>query len=650
MPKTVRAAAPIALPIETCWSLLRDLTRATNYVPGLTQTVLTTEKKEGVGASRIVTHKQFGDMNETVTEWVPGRGFTVRLHKGDKPAAPFKEAAFRYALEPARSGDESTCEIHTSLTYALPFGPLGRLLDALVLGPHLPHQRAGYCGVFGGALPDGRTRAARCREGIAGQRIALVRAQPSGSEETDTRHARKTTPWTRIRFGPRSTSNAGSTPRAFGVSRLGSSTSTAFSAASTSTVKNSNPPSPRASDSVMWCLAGMPTTNSTIASRSSGWHTGYRDAPVRLDLSTLRTIPFEDDTLLLLGSFAGEYEAVCPRAVLAKTIERAAEMGFAVQGAFEYEFFLFDETPHSIREKGYRDLRPVTPGMFGYSVLRNSVHAEFYHDLMESMEAFDCELEGVHTETGPGVVEAAIRYTEGLAAADRAALFKTFTKVFAQRADLMATFMAKWSNAYPGQSGHLHLSLTQASDGASAFYDPSGPDAMSETMRQFVAGQVRYMPELLSMVCSTVNSYRRLVPGMWAPTASNWGVENRTCAIRVIPGSASSQRSEYRVAPADANPYLAQAAALASGLRGIEEGLALPQPIRGNAYEAPEAQARPLPSTLREAADQLAASEMARAAFGDPFVDHFVATRRWEDDQFRKQVTDYDLARYFEII
>jgi len=382
----------------------------------------------------------------------------------------------------------------------------------------------------------------------------------------------------------------------------------------------------------------------------SGWHTGYRDAPVRLDLSTLRRIPFEEDTLLLIGGFAGDYAPACPRTLLATVLERAASMGFAVDAAFEYEFFLFDETPQSVRDKGYRDLTPVTPGMFGYSVLRSSVHADFYHDLLESMEAFDCEIEGLHTETGPGVLEAAIRYVRGVDAADRAALFKTFCKVFAQQAGLMATFMAKWSNDYPGQSGHLHLSLASVGSGRNAFHDASDPDGMSETMKQFVAGQVQYLPELLSMVCSTINSYRRLVPGMWAPTAASWGVENRTTAIRVIPGGPKAQRCEYRIAPADANPYLVQAAALASGLRGIEEGLALPDRVEGNAYEDAGALAGPLPTTLRDASAALRASSMARDAFGSTFVDHYAATREWEDREFRKAVSDWDLARYFEII
>jgi glutamine synthetase len=382
----------------------------------------------------------------------------------------------------------------------------------------------------------------------------------------------------------------------------------------------------------------------------SGWHTGYRDAPVRLDLSSLRRIPFEPDTLLLIGSFQDRYADVCPRTILSRVLDRAREMGFEVDAAFEYEFFLFDETPQTIRDKGYRDLRPFTPGMFGYSTLRSSVHAELHHELLDLMEGLDCALEGLHTETGPGVIEAAIRYDRGIAAADKAALFKTFTKVFAQRLDLMATFMARWSNDYPGQSGHLHLSLADAESGENAFYAEREPHGMSETMRHFVAGQVRLMPELLSMVCSTINAFRRLVPGMWAPTAANWGVENRTCAIRVIPGGAKAERCEYRVAPADANPYLVQAAALASGLHGIEERLELPTPVEGNAYEDPDAQTEALPATLREASDRLRTSEVARSLFGDTFVDHFATTRDWEDEQFRKAVSDWDLARYFEII
>jgi glutamine synthetase len=384
--------------------------------------------------------------------------------------------------------------------------------------------------------------------------------------------------------------------------------------------------------------------------KASGWHTGYRDAPVTLDIGTLRRIPFEESTVLILGGFSGAYEAVCPRAALRRTLAKAASLGFAVKSALEYEFFMFDETPDSVRAKGYRNLKTLTPGMFGYSMLRSSVHSELHRSIIDTMRGLDCEIEALHTETGPGVIEAAIKVDEALAAADKGALFKTYMKALAQRRGLMATFMAKWNHSLPGQSGHIHVSLVDPSTGESAFYDSSGPYSMSPLMRSFVAGQVKYMPEALAMVCSTINAYRRMVPGMWAPTAAHWGVENRTTAIRVIPGNAKGQRSEYRIGPADANPYLGLAAAIATGLLGIEEGLTLDDPLEGSAYQAERRPENELPTTLKEAADRFTGSDAMRRCFGDEFVDHFAATRYWEDREFRKYVSDWDLARYFEII
>jgi glutamine synthetase len=247
------------------------------------------------------------------------------------------------------------------------------------------------------------------------------------------------------------------------------------------------------------------------------------------------------------------------------------------------------------------------------------------------------------------VLEAALYYDKALEAADRAALFKTFMKVLAQRRGLMATFMAKWSNSYPGQSGHIHISL-KGKDGKAAFHDPKGPHGMSKTMQHFVAGQQALMPELLGMVAQTVNSYSRLIPGFWAPTTATWGVENRTCALRVIPGSAKSQRVEYRIAAADANPYIALAAALGSGLYGIENKLDLPAPIEGNAYAMKFPAKSALPLTLMEAAERLKKSKAGRALFGDEFVEHYAASREWEEREFRRHITDWELARYFEII
>jgi glutamine synthetase len=261
----------------------------------------------------------------------------------------------------------------------------------------------------------------------------------------------------------------------------------------------------------------------------------------------------------------------------------------------------------------------------------------------------DFGIEGLHEETGPGVIEAAITFDKALESADKAALFKTFTKILAQRNNMMATFMAKWSRDWPGQSGHIHLSLKNA-DGSSVFHDASQPHSMSETMRHFVGGLQKLMPELLAMVSPTINSYTRLIPGFWAPTDATVGVENRTCALRIIPGSAKSQRVEYRVAAADANPYIILSAALASGLWGIENKVD-PEPlVEGNAYDRKFPERLALPRTLWDAAQRLKQSKMARDWFGDAFVEHFAATREWEEREFRKHITDWELARYFEII
>lgn len=381
----------------------------------------------------------------------------------------------------------------------------------------------------------------------------------------------------------------------------------------------------------------------------TGWHTAYPDANVRVLPHTCRAVPFEGEMLMFLGEFEGKAEECCPRGVLRRVVKRASDLGFSVRAAAEFEFFVFDETPHSVRAKGYRNLKNITPGFFGYSVLRSSVHAEFHNELIKLCEEMDFPLEGLHTETGPGVLEAAIVHTEAVEAADRAALFKTFCKVLAERRGWMATFMAKWSRDWPGQSGHLHVSMTDKK-GKSVFYDEKATHHMSETMRWFVGGQQKLMPELLAMIACTVNSYTRLIPGFWAPTDATWGVENRTCALRVIGGSPKSQRVEYRIAAADINPYIALACAIGSGLWGIENKVEPDPAIDGNAYEKKFPKSRALPCTLYEAAERLEASKAARALFGDAFVEHYAATRKWEEREFRKAITDWELARYFEII
>ncbi|OUR85219.1 glutamine synthetase, partial [Marinomonas sp. 42_23_T18] len=219
----------------------------------------------------------------------------------------------------------------------------------------------------------------------------------------------------------------------------------------------------------------------------TGWETGYPDAPVRILPETCRDIVDEPGQLIFISEFVDEAEKVCPRGTLRKVIEKGKAMGFDAFAALEYEFFMFDETPDSIREKGFRNLKPITPDSFGYSVIRNSVHSELYQKIMGMSELMDFPIEGLHTETGPGVLEAALAVDDATKAADKAALFKTFMKVLAQRNNMMATFMAKWSGDCPGQSGHIHLSLKNSSDGSSAFYDANNKHNISKIQRHFIA-------------------------------------------------------------------------------------------------------------------------------------------------------------------
>lgn len=380
----------------------------------------------------------------------------------------------------------------------------------------------------------------------------------------------------------------------------------------------------------------------------TGWHTGYPDAKVALDPSTLRTFPFDEKSVLILGDFQEDAAQLCPRNQLKRTLTRAQSMGLMPYCAFEYEFFLFKETPQSLQEKQFRDLKPLTPGAFGYSVLRSSVYSEFHQDLLNLCQEMNFELEGLHTESGPGVIEAAIGVDHALEAADKAALFKTFCKVLAQKHGFMATFMARWSTQFPGQSGHIHLSLKNA-QGQSVFFDGQANKTISTTMQQFIAGQIQLMPEFTALYAPTVNAYTRLVPGFWAPTQANWGIENRTCALRAILGEANAQRVECRVPGADCNPYLALNAALASGLWGIEQQLDPVPEVKGNGYQRDPAHV-PLATHLFQGAQSLNTSKVARELFGNAFVDHFVSSRMWEAEQASRQVTDWQLKRYFEAI
>ncbi len=376
----------------------------------------------------------------------------------------------------------------------------------------------------------------------------------------------------------------------------------------------------------------------------TGWERGFPDALAVLDRSSLRELPWEPGVALMIADFKDESGAdhpACPRSLFKRMIAKAAALNLTATFACEYEFFFFKETPDSLHEKNFVGLEPLTPGMFGYSALRTGQSRELMADIMDQMAAFGIEVEGLHTETGPGVFEAALRYDEALRAADNAALFKLGLKQIAREHDVSVTFMAKWNAKLPGCSGHLHQSL-QNSDGSSAFYLKDG---MADALRHYVAGLCRLMPDMTAMVSPTINAYKRYVPGVWAPLTATWGVENRTASVRVIGlDSPKAARVEFRQPAADLNPYIAMAACLGAGLDGIEKGLEPPKETRGEAGD----QGPPLPKTLAEATERLDASEAARDIFGDAFVSHYVHTRRWEVSEYQRAVTDWELRRYFE--
>ena len=382
----------------------------------------------------------------------------------------------------------------------------------------------------------------------------------------------------------------------------------------------------------------------------TGWQHGFPDALARLDLDTARNVPWDNNVPFFMGEFInsdGTPHPLCPRQTLKKVLKRAAKMGVNPMCGMEFEWFNFLEDSHSWESKKGVGPTPLTPGMFGYSLLRMNQNREFFNAIQDEMLLFGVPIEGLHTETGPGVYEAAIAFSDALTQADRAILFKTGTKEIGARFGIMPSFMAKWNAAYPGCSGHIHQSL---SDGKkNLFADAKGRHGMSKMFESYLAGQVAHLMEFAPMFWPTINSYKRLVDGFWAPVKPTWGVDNRTASFRVIGGSPKSTRLETRCPGADVNPYLAMAAVIAAGLDGVEKGMKLTAPpihgTNGGAENIPRA-----PRTLIETTRNFQQSKVARDWLGDTFVDHFAATREWEWRQWLDGVTDWELKRYFEII
>ena len=395
-----------------------------------------------------------------------------------------------------------------------------------------------------------------------------------------------------------------------------------------------------------WDMLDNPYDNTT----ATGWQHGFPDALARIDLGTARRVPWDHDVPFFLGEFVnadGTPHPLCPRQALKRVLARADKLGYRVMAGMEFEWFNFRETPQSWAAKRGQPPEPITPGMFGYSVLRMADHPGFFNALMDEMLAFKVPIEGLHTETGPGVYEAALAFSEALEQADRSILFKTGVREIGKRFGIMPSFMAKWSQQYPGCSGHIHQSL---SDGkANLFHDAGSPRGMSHLFDSWLAGQLQCLMEFAPMFWPTINSYKRLVEGFWAPVKPTWGMDNRTASFRVIAGSPKATRLETRCPGADVNPYLAMAAVIAAGLHGVEQGLELSTPPITGTNQGAE-QVPPAPRTLIETTRHFRQSAIARDWLGDAFVDHFAATREWEWRQWQDGVTDWELKRYFEII
>jgi glutamine synthetase len=384
--------------------------------------------------------------------------------------------------------------------------------------------------------------------------------------------------------------------------------------------------------------------------RFANWDGGYGDMVGVPDMTTLRRLPWLEGTAMVVCDLTGTDGApveVSPRQVLRRQIERAAEAGFDVRCATELEFFLFRESFEEAAAKRWSDMHPHTSTIEDYQLLQTSREEYIIRRIRNEMIAAGVPVEFSKGEAGRGQHEINVTYARALEVADRHLVFKNGVKEIADQCGRAATFMAKWSMAEVGSSCHIHASLWDRTTGAPLMADHADPAGLSPVGRRFVAGLLQGARQLTWMWAPYVNSYRRYMPGSWAPTAVVWGVDNRTCGFRVV-GRGAGCRVECRVPGADVNPYLALAAVIAAGLWGIEHELELPPPYEGNAYEA--ADVTRIPSTLVDALGELESSAIAAHAFGDDVHYHLINTARQEWARANQVVTDWELARNFERI
>ncbi len=385
----------------------------------------------------------------------------------------------------------------------------------------------------------------------------------------------------------------------------------------------------------------LPQWDMSEAVFGAGPFEGERITP---DLASLRPYPFEPDANLIVCDFDGPSRALSPRALLQEQIAKCHAKGLTAKAAFEFEFLVLEETAESLREKGFANLNSFAAANRCWSGLTAAVESDFVQDLEATLLVGGVSPFSLGVELGPGCFEATLRARDPLGAAEEAALFRLYTKAFCRQREKTASFMAQLGSGYPGLSGHLHLSLWD-DDGRNLFHDEAG---ISADARAFLAGMLAASAEALPLVANSVNAYRRMAPGNWAPRALGWAVENYAAAIRAVPASPEHCRLEFRLPAADCNPFLVLALALAGGLDGMERGLEAPPQIEGGGPDRLPANAKPVASDLLRATEAMEASAKARALFGEAFVDHFCRSRRVEEAALRREVSAAECARYLE--
>jgi glutamine synthetase len=382
----------------------------------------------------------------------------------------------------------------------------------------------------------------------------------------------------------------------------------------------------------------------------ANWEKGYGDFVMKPDLATLRRIPWLPATALVicdvLDHHTHEELTHSPRAILKKQIARLAGMKMSSNVASELEFYLFDETYESAEAKNWHGLKTTGSYIQDYHVFQTTKEEEVMRAMRNGLQGAGIPVENSKGEWGPGQEEVNVRYADPLTMADWHVILKNGCKEIAYSLGKSITFMSKWRYDLAGSSSHIHISLWDKAGKTPLFLDPKGDHGMSPLMRQFMAGQLTYAREITWFLAPYINSYKRFQSGTFAPTKAIWSFDNRTAGFRLCGAETKGIRSECRIGGADLNPYLAFAALLAAGLAGIEEKLELEKPFVGDAYQGKAL--REVPKTLREATELMRNSKMLRAAFGDDVIDHYVHTAEWEQFEYDRRVTDWELRRGFE--